>query len=73
MTAALARRNRAALRTPPLPCGHRDPLLCGTAPNGPSTFGLTAAELRAEAARCRARGWSDAEITARLDLGSGPQ
>lgn len=63
------RRRTAALRTPPLPCGqHRDPLLCEAAPPAPSTYGLTPGELRAEADRLTARGWSVAEITARLDL-----
>jgi hypothetical protein len=70
MTLGTAHRYRAALRTPPLACGHRDPILCDTALSGPSTYGLGAAELHAEADRCKARGWTDAEIAERLDLGA---
>ncbi|MDT0382408.1 hypothetical protein RM572_26975 [Streptomyces sp. DSM 42041] len=66
MTLATAPRYRAALRTPPLPCGHRDPILCETTPSGPSTYSLDRAELAAEAARCRAAGWTSDEVAERL-------
>ncbi|MFK0296389.1 hypothetical protein ACIQU6_38770 [Streptomyces sp. NPDC090442] len=60
-------RRRAADRLPPLACGHRDPLLCLAAPSGPSTYSLTPAQLAAEVARCRVRGWSEADLAARFD------
>ncbi|MFI9466811.1 hypothetical protein ACIHBQ_04970 [Streptomyces sp. NPDC052492] len=67
--AQLRRRHAAAARTAPLPCGtHRDPELHEVAPAAPSTYGLTARELRAEADRLTARGWSVAEVAARLNL-----
>ncbi|MFE6742320.1 hypothetical protein [Streptomyces tubercidicus] len=65
--AALRARRRAADRLPPLACGHRDPLYCLAAPPGPSTYGLSRALLAAEVARCRARGWSVADLAARFD------
>ncbi|MFI1422749.1 hypothetical protein ACH4VX_33225 [Streptomyces sp. NPDC020731] len=65
----LRRRHAAAARTAPLPCGaHRDPELHEVAPAAPSTYGLTPGELRAEADRLTARGWSVAEVAARLNL-----
>lgn len=65
----LRSRHLASLRTPPLPCGqHRDPELHAVAPPGQSTYGLTPGELRAEADRLTARGWSAAEVAARLNL-----
>ncbi|KIZ15045.1 hypothetical protein [Streptomyces natalensis] len=60
-------RRHAADRLPPLACGHRDPLLCPTAPPGPSTYSLTPAQLAAEVARCRGRGWSESDLAARFD------
>lgn len=59
---SLVRRHVAARRTPPLDCGHRDPLLCRVQPDHPSGFSLTAAELAAEVKRCRARGFAQWEI-----------
>ncbi|SFD61743.1 hypothetical protein [Streptomyces aidingensis] len=67
-----SRRHDAALRCPPLECAcgadHRDSLLCLAAPFGRSTYGLSSAALAAEAARCRAAGWQQWEISARFDL-----
>ena len=60
------RRRDAALRLPPLDHGHRDPLDRLTTPVGPATFGLTPAELVAEAHRLRAEGWSACEVAVRL-------
>ncbi|MBT2397234.1 hypothetical protein J7E89_14900 [Streptomyces sp. ISL-100] len=59
-------RWRAALRTPSLPCGHRDPIFCITAPSGPSTYSLDVTQLAAERARLLAAGWTPAEVTERL-------
>ncbi|MEV5124295.1 hypothetical protein AB0K49_16120 [Streptomyces decoyicus] len=64
--AGLRARRRAAGRLPPLPCGHRDPLLCLAASPGPSTYGLTRAQLAAEVARCRVQGWSAVDLAARF-------
>jgi hypothetical protein len=48
-------------------CGHRDPLDCHIA-YGPSTFSLDADELRREANRLVAAGWSVAEVCVVLDV-----
>ncbi|NNN34385.1 hypothetical protein HLK59_29285 [Streptomyces sp. S3(2020)] len=67
--AALRRRRLAAYRTPPLPEGSRDPLdELVQPPGGPSTYGLTEAELRAHANALMADGWSLEEVQARLDV-----
>ncbi|MFK0297276.1 hypothetical protein ACIQU6_43345 [Streptomyces sp. NPDC090442] len=66
-SAIAAARRRAAGRLPPLACGHRDPLLCLAASSGPSAYGLSRAQLAAEVARCRVRGWSEADLAARFD------
>lgn len=66
MTLATAPRWRAALRTPPLLCGHRDPILCRIAPSGPSTYGLDDQQLAAERVRCLAAGWAMWEVAERL-------
>jgi len=59
------RRRAASYRCAPLVCGRRDPLdPLGT--RGPSTFGLTSDELRAEANRLAELGWALDEVTARL-------
>jgi hypothetical protein len=74
----IRRRRLASWRCMPLEDGRRDPLdrpLPGLRHQGvvntsvsPSCFGLTAAELVAEAARLRRLGWSHGEIRYRLDL-----
>jgi len=72
-TQALRHRQLAALRTPPLACEHRDPILCAVAPHGRSTFGLTVRELIAERSRLLNAGWTPSEVDARLSLpGVGP-
>ncbi|MEU0832299.1 hypothetical protein [Streptomyces sp. NPDC005969] len=63
----LRRRHLAALRTPPLACGHRDPLVC-VAPHRHSSYSLTARERLAERARLVAAGWTAEEVAQRLDL-----
>lgn len=69
---ALARRSRAARRLPVLPGRHgsslaaRDPLSPWPAVRQPSTFGLTATELRHEAQRLLASGWQVHEVVAVL-------
>ncbi len=70
---ALARRSRAARRLLVLPDRHgaslaaRDPLLpWPSEPRQPSTFGLTATELRHEAQRLLAAGWQVHEVLAVL-------
>jgi predicted alpha/beta-hydrolase family hydrolase len=63
----LRRRHLAALRTPPLACGHRDPLAC-VAPYGHSSYNLTAHERLTERARLISRGWTSDEVAQRLDL-----
>jgi hypothetical protein len=60
-------RRAAAFRCAPLACGRRDPLDKLRDPAA-STFGLTVAELRAEANRLAGLGWPVAEITARLAI-----
>lgn len=62
----LARRYVAALRTPPLDCGHRDPLACAVAPPRPSDFSMSRAELAAERRRLLAHGWMLHEVRAVL-------
>ncbi|MGC9473269.1 hypothetical protein ACP4I1_03790 [Streptomyces sp. WG4] len=62
----LRRRHRAALRTPPLDCGHRDPIRCAVAPHGRSSYGLTVRELLAERSRLLTAGWTPGEVDARL-------
>lgn len=65
-------RHLAAVRTPPLACGpHRDPLLCEATPSGPSSYSLTAPQLAAEIARCRARGFNEHDIAARFTTRQG--
>jgi hypothetical protein len=63
--AAPRRRRTDSYRCAALVCGRRDPLdPLGT--SGPSTFGLTPDELRAEANRLAGLGWAREEVTARL-------
>jgi hypothetical protein len=59
-------RRDAARRLPALCCGHRDPSDCQVRPAGPSTFALTADELRRHANSLAAAGWQLDEITAVL-------
>lgn len=65
----IERRRDAAWRLPPLPCGHRDPLVCHAplpARPGPA-YGLTEAEARAHANDLVTRWhWSVAEVAASL-------
>ncbi|MEV7501542.1 hypothetical protein [Streptomyces sp. NPDC093018] len=68
IVAQIRRRREASARCEPLPCGHRDPLDCLAAPAGPGTFGLTDAELRAEANRLINLGWQFWEVVARLAI-----
>ncbi|MBQ0877466.1 hypothetical protein [Streptomyces sp. RT42] len=63
----LRRRHLAALRTPPLACGHRDPIRCAVAPHGHSSYGLTVRELLAERSRLLTAGWTPGEVDARLN------
>jgi len=62
---ALRTRRVASHRCAPLVCGRRDPLDPLGDP-GPSTFGLTTDELRAEANRLVELGWALDEVTSRL-------
>lgn len=62
------RRRAAAYRCAPLDHGHRDPLDQFATPAGPSSYGLTRAELLRELRRCAANGWSPAELRARFTL-----
>ena len=55
--AGLRRRRDTAHRSPPLSCGHRDPLDC---------YGLTEAQRSAEAIRLLRRGWTLREVVDRL-------
>ena len=65
MARPLRTRRTASYRCAALVCGRRDPLdPLGT--SGPSTFGLTSDELRAEANRLAGLGWAREEVTARL-------
>ncbi|MEU3750584.1 MULTISPECIES: hypothetical protein [Streptomyces] len=64
----IRRRRAASLRIAPQFHGSRDPLDTLATPSASSTYSLTMRELRAEAGRLTARGWSDAEITERLYL-----
>lgn len=66
---ALARRYVAALRLPPMDCGHRDALLCGLQ-RGPSNFSMSRRELAAERRRLLARGWGIHEVRTVLTRGS---
>jgi hypothetical protein len=69
IVAQIRRRREASARCKPLPCGHRDPLDCFAAPAGPGTFGLTPAELRAEANRLvTSCGWQLWEVLDRLAI-----
>ncbi|RTL62040.1 MAG: hypothetical protein EKK42_33165 [Pseudonocardiaceae bacterium] len=65
-TAGLHRRADAAYRLPPLrPCGGlaaRDPWLPDQRTEAPSSFGLSAVELAAEARRLRRSGWTGDEV-----------
>ncbi len=63
----LRRRQDAARRLPPLPCGHRDPLIHLVA-RGPSTYGLPPDELRRYARELWWAGWQLWEITGALDV-----
>jgi hypothetical protein len=69
---ALRARRAASFRCAPLACGRRDPL-DPFRNTKPSAFGLTEAELRAEANRLAGLGWPVAEITARLAIVPRPQ
>jgi hypothetical protein len=66
IAADLERRREAGRHMPPLDCGHRDPLDCGVPVPGPSGFGLTRDELRAEWRRCAGDGWRAWELRARF-------
>jgi len=62
---ALRTRRTASYRCAALVCGRRDPLdPLGT--RGPSTFSLSADELRAEANRLAGLGWARPEVLERL-------
>jgi len=63
---ALRRRRAASHRCAPLACGRRDPLDPKFGDPGPSTFGLTTNEVRAEANRLAGLGWALDEVTSRL-------
>ncbi|MGC9437667.1 hypothetical protein [Streptomyces sp. WG5] len=63
----LRRRHLAALRTPPLACGHRDPIRCAVAPHGRSSYGLSVRELLAERSRLLTAGWTPGEVDTRLN------
>ncbi len=62
---ALRRRRAASYRCAPLVCGRRDPLDLFER-DGPSTFSLSADELRAEANRLAGLGWAVPEVLERL-------
>lgn len=67
--AAIRRRRDAALRCEPLESGHRDPLIdwCHPSAPEPSSFGMSRAQLIAEANRLRSReGWQAWEIAERF-------
>lgn len=65
----LRHRRAAGYRLPPMPCGHRDPLDCQRAPEGPATFGLTRTELRLHANTLALyAGWQLWELLQRLDV-----
>jgi hypothetical protein len=66
ISAGQQQRRDAALRTAPLSCGHRDPLLCGTTHDQPSAFSLTRRELITEIRRCHQAGWQRWELAARF-------
>lgn len=63
----LRRRQDAARRFPPMPCGHRDPLI-HLVTRGPSTYGMTPAERRQYARALSRAGWQRWEIAAALDV-----
>lgn len=63
----LRRRRAASWRLVPLKDGRQDPMDVRQLPHLPSSFGLTAVELRREAGRCRAAGWDVWEVWARFD------
>lgn len=66
-TAAQLRRRRAASwRLVPLADGRRDPVDPVPSPRRPSSFGLTPAEVRYEASRCRTAGWLVWEVHTRF-------
>jgi hypothetical protein len=65
----IRRRRLASWRCMPFEDGRRDPLdRLEQLFQSPCTFGLTPAELVAEADRLRRLGWSHGEIRCRLDL-----
>jgi hypothetical protein len=67
----LARRREAALRLPPLPDGHRDPLdAAGPRFGQPSTYSLPARELARHIRQLRRSGWQGWEVRARFGSGS---
>ena len=63
----LRRRQDAARRLPPMPCGHRDPL-AHLAARGPSTYGMEPAERRLYARALWRAGWQRWEIAGALDV-----
>jgi hypothetical protein len=69
LPAQIRRRKTAAAGMSRLECGLRDPLLeRADGPRAPSTFGLTAPELIAEARRLHRAGWALWEIELTLAL-----
>ncbi len=65
--AQLPRRRDAALRCPRLDhLGVADPLDALRAPDGPSTYSMTALELVLEGRRLRTSGWAGWEVAHRL-------
>jgi hypothetical protein len=66
--AQLRRRRAASRRLAALCCGHRDTSDCAVAVPGPSTFGLTEAELRRHANALAVSGWPVDEIRLVLDV-----
>lgn len=63
----LRRRQDTARRLPAMPCGHRDPLI-HLVTGGPSSYGMTPAELRRYARALWRAGWLRWEIAAALDV-----
>lgn len=60
------RRRAASYRCVRMETGWRDPLDALSRAGGPSTFGLSATQLRGEVDRCRAAGWEHWELRVRF-------